>query len=154
MDAINTNQRKDVLSDLNKDVLRELCKYLDVHEFHRFALTSKRVFKIIHKHPYKRLRSEKACLFRKKGFKRNGGIIYCCKCWHKINDNKYRLWPLLYGNAIETHIIICDNTKRYKHPMKSRNFECMCGGCCEMKMYTQYNNARMKKKQTIKLLKS
>ena len=40
MDAINTNQRKDLLSDLNKDVLRELCKYLDVHEFHRFALTN------------------------------------------------------------------------------------------------------------------
>ena len=75
---------------LNKDLLFLLCKYLNVHDFHRFAFTTKRIFGIIHNHPYKRLRSENACLFGRKGFKEGGKDDYCCKCWHRINRDLYR----------------------------------------------------------------
>ena len=70
-----------------KDVLNYISKFLEIHDFHRIALCCKAFFRVYGNHVYQSFRSEKACLFRRRGFKENGHRNYCVKCQSWVHKN-------------------------------------------------------------------
>lgn len=72
----------------SKDMLNYISNFLEIHDFHRLALCCKAFFKVYKNHVYQRLRSEKACLFRRRGFKENGQRNYCVRCKTWVRDKE------------------------------------------------------------------